>query len=238
MALRRQVQELKEDVRVKDEELLNIKRDIRNTKFNEFETENNILMNEWIRLRTIIDQLFAQMNKNELTELNANNGSTPQRKDRSKDDMIQNLLRANEQFQKVDQEKDHKIIELQEQLQDFDQKLAKKNVLLQEAKRNNVKMIKAKNKEIQKYKSIAEGVNKDTPLNRSNDSKSKDKEQLSKIEKELQRVKNDLKVFKDNDKKLKTQVASLEEEKKVNLEEIKELKWKIGDLKTKIDILK
>jgi hypothetical protein len=46
MALRRQINDLKEDVRVKDEELLNLKRDIRNTKYAEFETENNILMNE------------------------------------------------------------------------------------------------------------------------------------------------------------------------------------------------
>ena len=126
MALRRQIQDLKEDVRVKDEELLNIKRDIRNTKFREFETENNILMNEWVRLRAMIDQLFSKMNKSEVPENPLDTKSTPQRKDRSKDDMIQNLLRANEQFQRVDQEKDHKIMELQEQIADLDSKLTKK----------------------------------------------------------------------------------------------------------------
>lgn len=46
MALKRQITDLKEDVRIKDEELLTIKRDIRNTKHAEFESENNILMNE------------------------------------------------------------------------------------------------------------------------------------------------------------------------------------------------
>jgi hypothetical protein len=46
MALRRQMQDLKEELRTKEEELFNCKRDIRNTKHIEFETENNILMNE------------------------------------------------------------------------------------------------------------------------------------------------------------------------------------------------
>lgn len=236
MALRRQIQDLKEDVRIKDEELLNIKRDIRNTKFHEFETENNILMNECVRLRAIIDQLFAQMNKSEDNPLETK--STPQRKDRSKDDMIQNLLRANEQFQKVDQEKDHKIMELQEQIQDLDSKLTKKNSMLQEVKRNHMKMIKAKNQEIQKLKTTTEVVPKDTPLNKSSDSKSKDKETLTKVEKELQKAKTDLKVFKDNDKKLRSTIADLEKDKQAGLDEVKELKWKINDFKTKIEILK
>lgn len=236
MALRRQIQDLKEDVRVKDEELLNIKRDIRNTKFHEFETENNILMNECVRLRAIVDQLFAQMNKTDDNPLETK--STPQRKDRSKDDMIQNLLRANEQFQKVDQEKDHKIMELQEQVQDLDSKLTKKSNMLQEAKRNHMKMIKTKNQEIQKLKTTTEAAPKDTPLNKSSDSKARDKESLTKIEKELQKVKSDLKVFKDNDKKLRATIADLENDKQAALDEVKELRWKISDFKTKIEILK
>lgn len=46
MALRKQITDLKEDLRAKDEELLNVKRDIRNTKHLEYESENTILMNE------------------------------------------------------------------------------------------------------------------------------------------------------------------------------------------------
>jgi hypothetical protein len=115
MALRRQLQDQREEIKNKDEEISNLKRDIRNTKHFEFEAENNILMNECVRLRAIIDQLFTQMKNADPEAVSVENGSTPQRKERSKDDMIQNLLQANEQFQRVDQEKDHKIIELQEQ---------------------------------------------------------------------------------------------------------------------------
>lgn len=46
MALRRQLQDLREEIKNKDEEIFNLKRDIRNTKHFEFEAENNILMNE------------------------------------------------------------------------------------------------------------------------------------------------------------------------------------------------
>lgn len=84
------------------------------------------------------------MNSGQTQEQPIDNGSTPSRKDRRKDDMIQNLLQANEQFQKVDQEKDHKIIELQEQLHELDSKFNKKNAQLQEVKRNHMKLIKTK----------------------------------------------------------------------------------------------
>lgn len=46
MALRRQIQDQKEEIRQKDEEIFALKRDVRNTKHSEFETENGILMNE------------------------------------------------------------------------------------------------------------------------------------------------------------------------------------------------
>ena len=57
-----------------------------------------------------------------------------------------------------------------------------------------MKMIKIKNQEIQKLKTnevVPKEISKETPLNKSNESKSK--ETISKIEKELQKVKADLK---------------------------------------------
>lgn len=233
------MQDLKEELRTKEEELFNCKRDIRNTKHIEFETENNILMNEWVRLRAIIDQLLAQMNSGQAQEQPIDNGSTPSRKERRKDDMIQNLLQANEQFQKVDQEKDHKIIELQEQLHELDSKFNKKNAQLQEVKRNHMKLVKAKNKEISTLKEQLEAApKKEIPINRSIETKQKDKEALGKVEKELTRIKSDLKRYKDNDKKLKDQITDLEQEKHSHLLEIKELKRKLNAWETKIDLLK
>lgn len=243
MALRRQINDLKEDVRVKDEELLNLKRDIRNTKYAEFETENNILMNEWVRLRAIIDQLFANMNKTpegeHEGEENAPQNASPPRRDRSKDDMIQNLLQANEQFQKVDQEKDHRIMELQEIVQDLDDRLNKKNNSANDLKKNHAKVLKNKNKEIQKLKEQVETLSKETPGNKSVDQKSTAyKEAAAKAEKELARVKGDLKKYKEELQKTKAKMGEISEEKEDQVEENKELKRKINDLKTKLDLQK
>jgi hypothetical protein len=120
--------------------------------------------------------------------------------------------------------------------------LTKKITLLQEAKKSSSKTIKAKNKEIQTLKAQIESLQKErekeTPLNRSLETKSKDKEALAKAEKEIQRIKNELKMYKDNDKKLKTQISEFEQEKQDNLMEIKEHKRKINAYETKIELLK
>lgn len=239
MALRRQIYDQKEEIKQKDEELFQIKRDVRNTKHMEYEAENNILMNECVRLRAIIDQLFGQMGPDALNEANTADGSTPQRRERSKDDMIQNLLQANDQFQKVDQEKDHKILEMQDQLADLDDRLSRKIKELQDTKRNNVKMIKTKNKELQQLKHQLD-TNKQVsaPVVANNDIKDKNKEATAKLDKELTRLKAELKRFKENDKKLRTQISELEQEKKDSLYEIKELKRKINANETKIELLK
>lgn len=154
-----------------------------------------------MRLRAIIDQLFAQMNTPPATADGGEDmpqNSSPQRKERNKDDMIQNLLQANQQFQKVDQEKDHRIMELQEIVQDLDDKLNKKNTMINDVKRNHAKILKSKNKEIQTLKAQVESTLKQTPTNKSVDQKSNVyKETAAKAEKELARVKNDLKVFKE-----------------------------------------
>jgi len=238
MALRRQIQDQKEEIRQKDEELFHLKRDARNTKHMEHEAENGILMNECVRLRTIIDQLFAQMGPSALQPSETDENGTPQRKERSKDDMIQNLLQANEQFQKVDQEKDHKIIELQEYIKNIDERMNKKIKELHDNKRNHMKTIRSKNKEIQSLKGQIEGAKKDTKVYKSIEHKSRDKEALQKTEKELLRVKADLKKFKNSDKKLKSQINELEQEKIEHLLEIKELKRKNNANDSKIDILK
>lgn len=72
----------------------------------------------------MIDQLFSQMGSDAL-QPPTDEGGSPQRNERSKDDMIQNLLEANEQFQKVDQEKDSKLFEMQDQIQNIDGRLNK-----------------------------------------------------------------------------------------------------------------
>jgi chromosome segregation ATPase len=244
IALRRQIYDQKEEIKQKEEELFHVKRDVRNTKHMEYEAENNILMNECVRLRAIIDQLFGQMGPDALKEANAavgahrTDGSTPQRRERSKDDMIQNLLQANEQFQKVDQDKDHKIIELQDQLSDVEDRLNKKIRELQDIKRNNVKNIKNKNKELQQLKHQVDSNKHTSPLHPITETKDKSKEITTKFEKELSKVKADLKRFKDNDKKLKTQINELEQEKKENIYENKELKRKVNAYETKIELLK
>ena len=236
MALKRQISDLKEDIRVKDEELLNLKRDIRNTKHSEYEAENNILMNECVRLRAIIDQLFSRMNKQAAEESTAENGF-PSCHEKSKDDMIQNLLQANQQFQKVDQEKDHRIIELQQIVQDLDQKSNKKNFALNDAKRNHAKTIKSKNREIQKLKSQLDGAHKDVPLNKSIDNKVVTyKENAAKNQKELNRVRSDLKKFKEECQKAKQKILELQQTNNDQLYENRELKRKINDYKNKIDL--
>lgn len=238
MALKRQITDLKEDVRAKDEELLNLKRDIRNTKYAEYEAENNILMNECVRLRTVIDQLLAEMKKPTVDESTPENGS-PSRHEKSKDDMIQNLLQANQQFQKVDQEKDHRIMELQQIVQDLDQKFNKKNSALNDAKRNHAKTIKGKNREIQKLRSQLDGVHKDGNLNRSTDNKvTANKENSAKNDKEVTRLRGDLKKFKEECQKAKQKILELQQVNDNQLDENKELKRKINDYKGKIELFK
>ena len=250
MALKRQINDLKEDVRVKDEELLILKRDMRNTKHAEFEAENSILMNELVRLRAIIDQLFAQMNQTSENDGGENGDSapdngSPNRKDSQKDEMIQNLLQANQQFQKVDQEKDHRIMELQEIVQELDDKFSKKNSALTDAKRNHTKLIKAKNKEIQKLKQQVEeagppkghtpGTNKSFEAKQS---KEQSKETITKLEKELTRVKTDLKKYKEEFTKAKSKIGDLEDKTDAQYSENKELQRQVNNYKSKFDLFK
>lgn len=172
-------------------------------------------------------------------EENIPENASPIRKDRSKDDMIQNLLQANQQFQRVDQEKDHRIMELQEIVQDIDDRLNKKNSSMNDLKRNHAKTIKGKNQEIQKLKEQVETLSKETPANKSFDKKSTIyKEAVSKAEKELTRVKGDLKKFKDELQKTKARMSEIEQQKDDQIEENKEQKRKINDLKTKLELLK
>jgi chromosome segregation ATPase len=244
MALKRQITDLKENVKVKDEELLNLKRDMRNTKYSEFESENNILMNECVRLRAIIDQLFAQMNKTSANDDDPENpvpeNGSPERKDHAKDDMIQNLLQANQQFQKVDQEKDHRIMELQEIVQELDEKFNKKSSALGEAKRNHTKVLKAKNKEIQQIKQTLDECRKDSPIgNKSFDTKNNVyKEAAAKAEKELTRVRNDLKKYKDEFQKAKSQISELKQSNDSQSEANQELQRQVTNYKNKFDLYK
>lgn len=125
MALRKQVHDLKEELRVKNKDLAAMKRDIRSTRLFESEAENNVLVNECIRLRAYVEQLYSQMPAKDLGRSSPDVRSSPLRENKSKEDLIENLLRANEQFHKAEQEKDHKIMELQSQLIDMEAKLGK-----------------------------------------------------------------------------------------------------------------
>ena len=55
MSLKKQVKELKNDVAKKEEELAQAKKNIKNTKFYELDTENKMYKDELIRLRYLLE---------------------------------------------------------------------------------------------------------------------------------------------------------------------------------------
>jgi uncharacterized membrane-anchored protein YhcB (DUF1043 family) len=59
-SLKNTVKQLRSDVAMKDEELLSIKKSVKFTKMNELEVENKNLLDELLRLKTILENTLRQ----------------------------------------------------------------------------------------------------------------------------------------------------------------------------------
>ena len=59
MSLKKQVKELKNDINRKDEDLTQLRKNIKNTKFYEMDQEMKMYKDELIRLRFLLEQAYS-----------------------------------------------------------------------------------------------------------------------------------------------------------------------------------
>ena len=237
MGLKRQIKTMKEEIREKDEKILNLSRNLKSSKLQEIEVQSQMYSDECIRLRHIIEEMYKQQNQSpEILEL---------------EQELQNTVTKNQKLENENSELNgmlsKKDIELR-QLFISNQEMEKKLIKVNKSNQENLKV----RKENIELKKIVQNLKKTNYLKGeknsgpnikklildSNEKLKQKNSQIKNYEKKISLMENQINDLKDNFSKelskaneIKKKALNAEREKNARLEsQLLELQSKEGDL--------